>query len=175
VDRLSSFPQLKLPGLSGILAEFGAPVAVVELPWVGAVHRFGTEGIDGELWSVDVESLYGLEVQALARTVRPIGSPLADTDPESLCASTIRSFLAARDPDAGAEPFTPLDPVTAAPRSQVELRVAGVPRRVLAIDCGDVTGVATQLAGNIVVAVLPSAALTEVNLGAVGTPDATSG
>ena len=169
MDRLSSFPRLRLPGLSGILAEFGAPVAVVELPTVGAVHRFGTEGIDGELWSVDVETLYGLEVRALARTVRPIESPLADTDPESLCASTMRSFLAARDPDAGDEPFTILDQVTAAPRSQVEVRVAGVPRLVLTIDCGDVTGVATQLDGNIVVAVIPSAALTEVNLGAIGT------
>src|SRR3954452_19590519 len=113
-----------LPGLSGILAEFGAPVAVAELPTVGAVHRFSTESIDGELWSVEVETLYGLEVRALARTFRPVESRHALTAPESLCAMTLSSFLANRGPGPGDEPFTTVDPVAAAPRSQVELRVA---------------------------------------------------
>jgi len=164
-----------LPGLSGILAEFGAPVAVVELPTVGAVHRFGTESMDGELWSVEVETLDGPEVRAVARTIRSIGSRHADTDPESLCASTVRSFLAMRDPSAGDEPFTDVDHVAAAPRSQVELRVAGVARQVLAIACAGLTGVATQLAGNTVVAVIPSGATADVNLGAVAAPQTTSG
>jgi hypothetical protein len=163
-----------LPGLSGILAEFGAPVAVAELPTVGAVHRFGTQGIDGELWSVDVETLYGSQVRAVARTIRPVRSRHADTDPESLCASTVRNFLAMRSPEARAEPFSGVDHVAAAPRSQVELRVAGVARQVLAIACGDFTGIATELAGNTVLAVIPSTATAEVNLGAVSAPRQTS-
>lgn len=175
MDRLSSSPPLVLPGISGILAEFGAPVAVVELPTVGAVHRFGTESMDGELWSVEVETLAGSEVRAVARTIRSIGSRHADTDPESLCATTLRNFLAMRDPGAGDEPFTDVDDVAAAPRSQVELRVAGVARQVLAIECAGVIGVATRYAGNTVVAVIPSAATAEVNLGAVAAPQSTSG
>lgn len=163
-----------LPGLSGILAEFGAPVAVVELPTVGAVHRFGTESMDGELWSVEVETLDGSQVRAVARTIRSVGSRHADTDPESLCAGTLRSFLM-RDPSAGDEPVTHVDRVAAAPRSEVELRVAGVARQVLAIACGGMTGVATELAGNTVVAVIPTAATAEVNLGAVAAPRTTSG
>lgn len=175
MDRLSSSSLLVLPGLSGILAEFGAPVAIAELPTVGAVHRFGTESIDGELWSVEVETLYGSEVRAVARTIRPVESRHADTDPESLCASSVRNFLAMRNSSAGGEPFSSVDDVAAAPRSQVELRVAGVARQVLAIACGGFTGVATQLAGNTVVAVIPIAATAEVNLGAVAAPQPASG
>src|SRR6185369_7738062 len=159
-----------LPGLSGILAGFGAPVAVAELPTVGAAHRFLTEGIDGELWSVEVETLFGLEVRAVARTVRPVSSRSVDTDPESLCASAVRNFLARRGPVPGDEPFIGNDEVALAPRGPVELRVAGVARRVLAIDAGAITGVATQLGGNTVVAVIPSGAIAEVNLGAIVAP-----
>jgi hypothetical protein len=160
-----------LPGLSSILADFGAPVAIAEVPTVGAWHRFGTEGVDYQLWSVDVETMFGLEVRAVARTFRPVPRRLVDTEPESLCANTLSSFLAATGDASDVEHIDRVTSlVAAAPRSHLDLLVMGVPRRVSAITCGDFTGVTTELAGNTIVAVIPSVHTADANLGAITAP-----
>ncbi len=174
--------SITLPGLSGLLRRFGAPVAIVELPSVGASHRFGPQEIDGQLWSVDAESVQGFQAHAVARTIHRLGVSTEDTDPDSLLAATLTQFLTNQEyaalPDASgvstddavrAMEFgdTVRTEVDNAERTTVELRVAGELREVLAVHCRDHTGVGTPGGGDTRVAVLPPPPPPGANLGTI--------
>lgn len=162
----NSGESFTLPGLSDLLRQFGAPVFVVELPHVGAAHRFGPQAIDGRLWSLDAESVQGFQAHAVARTIRSLGARTENSDPDSLLATTLAQFLVARigDDSIRAE-------VDAAERTSVRMYVAGELREVVAVHCRDHTGVATEMNGHTVVAVLPTAHLHSARLGMITVAD----
>jgi hypothetical protein len=153
---------IELPGLSDLLRQFGAPVFVVELPHVGAAHRFGPQAINGRLWSLDAESVRGFEAHAIARTIRRLGAHTEDSDPDSLLATTLTQFLATRTGDDSIRAE-----VDAAERTSVRVQVAGELREVAAVHCRDHTGVVTEMNGHTVVAVLPTAHLGSARLGMI--------
>ncbi|MBB5959786.1 hypothetical protein FHS29_006407 [Saccharothrix tamanrassetensis] len=180
--------SIVLPGLSDLLSRFDAPVAIVELPHIGAAHRFGWQGIDGRLWSVDAESVRGFESHAVARTIRRLGVRVEDTDPDSLLATALGQFLTNRNgadaPPGTREEFdvdaalratarfmefgdTVRAEIDAAERTTVRLHVADGVREVVAVHCRDHTGVVTEVGGNTVVAVLPTAHLHDARLGLI--------
>ncbi|RZS44800.1 hypothetical protein EV193_101679 [Herbihabitans rhizosphaerae] len=138
-----------LPGLTEILSRFGAPVAIVELPDVGASHRFGLREIDGRPWSVDVQSVRADLPVALARTIRD-----DVTDPHDLCASTLTGFVA-----------------SAASKHEVErttrrtIDIAGEPRTLTALEYRDHTGMVTEIAGNTVIVIMPADHVEQARIG----------
>lgn len=151
-----------LPGLSDLLHQFGAPVFIVELPHVGASHRFGPQGIDGRLWSLDAESVQGFQAHAIARTIRRLGARTEDSDPDSLLATTLTQFLVAQTGDNSIRAE-----VDGAERTSAQVHVAGEPREVAAVHCRDHTGVTFEMNGHTVVAVLPTAHLHSARLGMI--------
>jgi hypothetical protein len=147
------------PGLSGLLRQFGAPVFIVELPHVGATYRFGPQAIDGQLWSLDAETVQGFQAHAIARTIRRLGVRAENSDPDSLLATTLASFLVTSTGDQS----IPVE-VETAERTSVRLHVVGELREVVAVYCRDHTGVTFQMNGHTVVAVLPTAHLQHARL-----------
>jgi hypothetical protein len=147
------------PGLSDLLRQFGAPVFVVELPHIGATHRFGSQAIDGQLSSVDAETVQGFEAHAVARTIRRLGVRSENSDPDSLLATTLMSFLVTRTGDDS----IPAE-VDAAERTSVRLHVVGELREVAAVHCRDHTGATFEMNGHTVVAVLPTDHLDHARL-----------
>ena len=172
------------PVLSDLLVRVDAPIAIVELPRIGSSYRFGPQEIDGQLWSVDAETVQGFQAHAVARTIRRLGVRIEDTQPDSLLATTLGQFLVAQS-SAGADSVSESGDmaravarmmefgdvvrteIERAERTTVGLRVADEWREVLAVHCRDYTGVTTELAGNTVVAVLPTAHLRDARLGAI--------
>lgn len=164
--------ELTLPSLGAVLARFDA-VAVLDLPTVGATLRFGTQDADGQIWSVDVETLQGTEIVGLARTFRDVDGP-AHQDGPSLCTAELASFaaqamtrstetsvLTREEQMASTRRFSAVRDICAAEANaatweEITLSVRGVPVAVPGRRCRDYVGAHTTVGGCTVVLVLPT-------------------
>lgn len=133
----------RLPGLPDVFAEFGRPVLVLVHPEVGSVCLFGTGGVDGSPWTVDVEYVdqTGSEGNrvALVRTHRPVESRVVDRDPVGLLRSALSSFVVNEFGTGVVHPAV--------------VRIDGVPVDCLALEADGCRGFVAEH-GDVVVAVV---------------------
>jgi hypothetical protein len=155
----------------------------VELPEVGAAHRFGTTSIDQDVQSVEAETVFGLHARAHASTIRRTGAGMQQTNPAVLRADALTNFVAnasAELPDDPSEQLTFLRRQTEdmdALRAEIDLTepadieftIAGDQRTVSAVHTRGYTGLHTDSAGNIVIAVVPTDQLADASIGVITT------
>ncbi|MGH3932416.1 MAG: hypothetical protein ACRDTF_20850 [Pseudonocardiaceae bacterium] len=180
----------RLPGLPAILASFGRPVAVLGQPQVGFDYRFGTTGINGQIRSVDAESVRDNRSQALVRTVRQLDERTAQRDPLALCAEALVGFAANVGNSAIADTALSSDErlrsqyatvercyasIQAAPAREVSIAIDGQSQSATALECGDYTGVVTQRDNLVIICVLPGDQAHDIELGMIGIPEAVLG
>lgn len=150
----------RLPGLPDVFAEFDRPVLVLVHPEVGTVCLFGTGGVDGSPWTVDVEYVdqSGPEMNrvALVRTHRPVESRVVDRDPVGLLRSALSSLLVT-ELGARAADGRAMDDMRAVMDAAVVhpavVRIDGAPVDCLALEAGGCRGLVAEH-GDVVVAVV---------------------